>query len=197
MAGTEKILLFFAIINKTTQMRAYSIVGDHRYWPFRFRLRLLRALAVRAGFHGILSLGGSLQQIHRPNRHILVPAPFITLVLDNGELHRLARRQVGHIRQPDKFRIPFRCRLTGQGIEHYAHTGGHRHRADGCSDGARGAFDKIPPIRLGILLGRNVFLGHNCSGSSSVFKESSIRRPNLPRNSKRLPHETTGDNLQC
>ena len=197
MAGTEKILLFLTVINKTTQMRAHRVIGDHRYRPFRFRLRFLRAVGIRAGLLGILGLSRSLQQIHRPNRHILVAAPFITLVLDNGELHRLARRQVGHIRQPDKLRVPLRCRLTGQGIEHHAHTSSHRHRAEGCSNGARGTFDKIPPIRLGILFGRNVFLGHNCGGSSSVFKESYIRRLNLPCNSKRLPQETTGDNHQC
>ena len=141
--------------------------------------------------------GSGLKQIHRPNRHILVAAPFVFLILNNGELHWLALRQIGHIRQPNKLRRPLPFPIDGSGIKHHAHTGGHRHRADGCSDGARGAFDKIPPIRLGILLGRNVFLGHNCGGSSSVFKESSIRRLNLPCNSKRLPQETTGDNHQC
>ena len=179
MAGTEKILLFLTVINKTTQMRAHRVIGDHRYR----RLRLL--------------LGSGLKQIHRPNRHILVAAPFVFLILNNGELHWLALRQIGHIRQPNKLRGTFRFRLTGQGIKHHAYTGSHRHRAEGCSNGARGTFDKIPPIRLGILLGRNVFLGHNCGGSSSVFKESSIRRLNLPCNSKRLPQETTGDNHQC
>ena len=95
MAGTEKILFFLAIIDKTTQMRAYRVVGDHRYR----RLRLL--------------LGSGLKQIHRPNRHILIAAPFVFLILNNSELHWLAFRQIGHISQADKLRLPFRCRLTG------------------------------------------------------------------------------------